>query len=87
MYSFENGERPETRWPKYSQNLLDCRPNNACYAFLRPGQIQLAHFLAAGRIKDIKEKSLEDVCICYENFLLFMNTSSISMWNLGVSPK
>ena len=52
-YSFENAERPKIRRPKYSQNLLDCRPNDARYAFLRPGQIQLANFRAGGRIKDI----------------------------------
>ena len=46
-------EGPKIRWPKYSQNLLDCRPNDASYAFLRPGQILLANFGAAGQIKDI----------------------------------
>ena len=58
-YSFENAERPKIRRPKYSQNLLDCRPNDARYAFLRPGQIQLANFRAAGRIKDIAKESKE----------------------------
>ena len=50
-------ERPKIRRPKYSQNLLDCRPNDARYAFLRPGQIQLENFGAAGRIKDMKSSN------------------------------
>ena len=34
-------------------DLLNCRPNDDRYAFLRPGQIQLTNLRAAGRIKDI----------------------------------
>ena len=37
-------------------DLLNCRPNDDRYAFLRPGQIQLTNLRAAGRIKDISKK-------------------------------
>ena len=53
IFTIPYTERPKIRRPNYSQNLLDCRPNDARYDFLRPGKIQLANFRAAGRIKDI----------------------------------
>ena len=54
IFTIPFSERPKIRRRKYSQNLLDCWPNDARYAFLRPGQIQLTNFRAGGRIKDIK---------------------------------
>ena len=53
IFTIPYAERPEICRPKYSQNPLDGRPNEAHYAFLRPGQIHLANFRAAGRIKDM----------------------------------
>ena len=76
-YSFENAERPKIRWPKYSQNLLGCRPNDARYAFLRPGQIQLANFRAGGRIKSLP-LSLS-LSLSFSLSLLFSLSLSLSL--------
>ena len=54
IFTIPYAERSEIRRPKYSQNLLDCRPNDAGYAFLGPGQTQLANFRAGGQLKDIQ---------------------------------